>query len=73
MPKLVSELITDFLKANKGWHFGGELERRLSAVHKPSTVGRKCRELAEHNIIHKDYQMVLVGKTRKVKVVLYKI
>lgn len=49
----------DFLKRyKKTWYFGGDLERRLSGFHKPSTIARMLRELAEQKLIYKDYEKV---------------
>lgn len=44
--KTISKEILEFLKRYpKTWWFGGELERRLSNFHKPSSIGRGLRYL----------------------------
>lgn len=57
--KPLSIEILDFLKRyKKTAFFGGELERRLSNFHKPSTVARQLRALAEEKKIHKSYEYI---------------
>ena len=74
--KTVSSEILDFLKKyKKKWYFGGDLERRLGGFHKPSSIGRALRDLAEGEdptqwIIDKDYEWV--GTKKPVRVVKYK-
>jgi len=68
--KTISVEIMDFLKRyKKTWYFGGELEARLSGLHKPSTIARALRHLTEGKPkdwkIHKDYEKV--GKVIAVK------
>lgn len=65
--KTVSELILDYLKKRKGFCFGGTIEREVSTFHKPATISRGLRFLAEDNLIYKEYRNV--GRTR---VVVYK-
>lgn len=63
----VSELILSYLaKDKRKWYFGGELER-MPTIHKPSTISRELRNMAENNIIYKDYK-----KVGRVNVVIYK-
>lgn len=60
--------IMDFLKKyRKSWFHGGSLERRLSIHHKPSTVARQLRALAEEKKIHKSYEYVKGVKRAVVK------
>jgi hypothetical protein len=68
--KTISVEIIDFLKKyKKTFWFGGDLERRLSGIHKPSTIARALRQLTEGEPkewkIHKDYEKV--GKVIAVK------
>ncbi len=58
MKKTVSELIYEYLKKNRGFRFGGTLEREVTQLHKPSYVARTLRHLAEENKIYKDYRLV---------------
>lgn len=58
MKKTVSELIYEYLKKNRGWRFGGTLEREVSQIHKPSYVSRELRKMAEHNMVYKDKRKV---------------
>lgn len=54
--KTVSEMIIDYLaRTPKEWIAGGTLERNVTILHKPATVSRTLRELAEQGIIFKDY------------------
>lgn len=63
----VSELILRHLSKDKRkWYFGGELEK-LPTIHKPSTISRILRSMAEDEIIYKDYR-----KVGKVNMVIYK-
>ena len=56
MQKTVIEMIIDYLaKTPKEWKSGGELERYVTTLHKPSNVSRRLRELAEEGRIYKDY------------------
>lgn len=64
--KPLSIEILDFLKKFKNtWYWGGELERRLSVHHKPSTVGRVLRSLAEEGQIYK--RLEKVGKVNAIQ------
>lgn len=65
--KTISELIYSYLKKHKGFCFGGKLEREVTQLHKPATISRTLRALAEDNLIYKDYRTV-----DKKRVVLYK-
>lgn len=56
--KTVSELIYEYLKKNRGWRFGGTMEREVTQLHKPATVSRELRSMAEENLIYKDYKKV---------------
>jgi Mn-dependent DtxR family transcriptional regulator len=58
MKKTVSELIYEYLKKNRRFVFGGELERNISNFHKPSYVSRELRRMAEEDLIYKDYRKV---------------
>ena len=64
--KTISQEILDFLKRHKKtvW-FGGELERRLSTHHKPSSINRVLRMLAEDGLIEKMFERV-EGVSREV-------
>lgn len=69
------EIISFLKKSPKTWYFGGEIERRISSLHKPSSIGRELRDLAKGKdptkwIIYKDYEWV--GTKKKVRVVKYK-
>lgn len=64
---IISQQIIEYLKKNKSWHFGGQLERILGTFHKPSTVSRTLRELAEEDKIYRDYR-----KVDRYRVVVYK-
>lgn len=75
--KTVSSEIINFLKRYpKSWFFGGELERRLSNFHKPSTISRGLRLLTEGKPnewkIYKDYEYVK-GVSRPVVKYRYKV
>jgi len=65
--KTVSELIYEYLKKNRGWRFGGNLEREVTQLHKPASVSRELRSMAEQDLIYRDYG-VIGGK----RVVIYK-
>lgn len=56
--KTISELIYEYLKKNKGWRFGGTLEREVTQLHKPATVSRELRRMAEEDLVYKDYKKV---------------
>lgn len=65
--KTVSQLIYEYLKKNRGFNFGGTMEREVTQLHKPATVSRELRSMAEQDLIYRDYRVV-GGK----RVVIYK-
>jgi DNA-binding HxlR family transcriptional regulator len=67
MKKTVSELIYEYLKKNRGWRFGGTMEREVTQLHKPATISRELRHMAEDDLVYRDYRKV-DGK----KVVIYR-
>ena len=58
MKKTVSELIYEYLKKNRGWRFGGTMERDVTQLHKPATVSRELRKLASEALIYHDKRRV---------------
>lgn len=67
--KTVSQLILEYLaRTPKEWKSGGELERNVTKLHKPATISRTLRQLAEDNLIYKDY----VSQPRARTYVVYK-
>jgi hypothetical protein len=43
----IEQLIHDHLDNNPDWIFGGTIERELSSPHKPGTINRALRRMAE--------------------------
>jgi DNA-binding HxlR family transcriptional regulator len=60
----IEDIIYAYLKKHRRWCFGGELER-IPCPHKPSTISRVLRAMAEEDLIYKTYEKV--GKVRVVK------
>lgn len=60
-----TEIYNHLKKYPKTYFFGGELERRLSITHKPSTIARELRRMSEDGIIYK--QLERVGRVNAVK------
>lgn len=58
MKKTVSELIYEYLKKNRGWCWGGTMEREVTQLHKPATVSRELRRLASEDLIYQDKRLV---------------
>lgn len=58
MKQTVSELIYEYLKKNRGFRFGGTLEREVTQLHKPATVSRELRSMAEDDLIYREYRKV---------------
>lgn len=56
--KTVSELIYEYLKKNRGWRFGGTMEREVTQLHKPATVSRELRKLASEDLIYQDKRLI---------------
>jgi len=66
--KPVNKLIIEYLKRfKKDWIAGGTLERSIQTISKPSTISRILRDMAESEVIYKDYQ-----KVKNVRYVVYK-
>lgn len=58
MKKTVSELIYEYLKKNRGFRFGGTLEREVTQLHKPATISRELRRMASEDLIYQDKRLV---------------
>jgi len=67
MNPTIESLIYKYLKGKKTWVAGGELERQVKTVSKPSTISRILRRMSEDNLIYKDYK-----QDYKVRYVIYK-
>lgn len=63
----VKQLIIRYLEENKGWHYGGSLERNIADENgnKSSNVSRRCRELADEGKIER--QLVTLNGLRVVQ------
>lgn len=59
MKQTVSELIYEYLKKNRNrWVWGGTAEREVTQLHKPATVSRELRSMAEDDLIYREYRKV---------------
>lgn len=58
MKQTVSELIYEYLKKNRGFRFGGTMEREVTQLHKPATINRELRRMASQDLIYQDKRLV---------------